>query len=132
MELRQVLTILAVDDLAHCVAFYRRVFAWEQTVDVASYAEFSLPWGQRFGLYQREGFGANTGQRPVRIAPGELAPTELYFHTDDLPAAIGALRDAGARELSALAPRPWGDEAAYFADPAGNVLVVARPLVASS
>ncbi len=36
---------------------------------------------------------------------------------------------AGARELSPLAPRDWGDEAAYFADPDGNVLAVARRCV---
>ena len=40
--------------------------------------------------------------------------------------AIERLVRAGARELSPLAVRPWGDEAAYFADPSGNVLVVAR------
>ncbi len=34
---------------------------------------------------------------------------------------------AGGRLLSARAARAWGDEAAYFADPEGNVLVVARP-----
>jgi len=32
------------------------------------------------------------------------------------------------RLLSPLAARPWGHEAAYFADPDGNVVVVARPL----
>jgi hypothetical protein len=37
------------------------------------------------------------------------------------------VKRAGAPELSALAPRPWGDDAAYFSDPSGNVLVLARP-----
>jgi len=36
----------------------------------------------------------------------------------DAPAgAAQRLRDAGARELSPSAPREWGDEAGYFADP---------------
>ena len=52
----------------------------------------------------------------------------LYLRVDDLPAAVDALEAAGARLLSAAAPRDWGDEAAYFADPDGNVLVVARPV----
>jgi hypothetical protein len=38
------------------------------------------------------------------------------------------MEQAGARELSPLRRRDWSDEAAYFADPSGNVLVVARPL----
>ena len=51
----------------------------------------------------------------------------MYFHCDDLDARIGALRAAGAAELSPCALRDWGDYAAYFADPDGNVLVIARP-----
>ena len=122
-----VLTILAVEDLPRAVTFYASGFDWRQVVGAPGYAEFELPGGMRLGLYERQGFGRNTGQVPAPTPPGELAPTELYFHADDLEAAIERLRRAGARELSALAPRDWGDEAAYFADPDGNVLVLARP-----
>jgi uncharacterized glyoxalase superfamily protein PhnB len=58
--------------------------------------------------------------------PGELAPTELYFYADALEATARRLEAAGARLLSPLARRAWGDEAAYYADLDGNVLVVAR------
>ncbi len=125
---RHVLTILAVSDLSRAVAFYREAFGWEQLVEVPVYAEFALPGGMRLGLYERQGFGRNTGQVPARIAERQLAPTELYFHVDDIQSAIDRLARAGARCLSPLAPRDWGDEAAYFADPDGNVLVVARPI----
>ena len=60
------------------------------------------------------------------LAVAELAPCELYFFTDDVDAAAARLAGAGARLLSPRALRPWGDEAAYFADPMGNVLVMAR------
>lgn len=126
-EARHVLTILAVGDLERAVSFYARAFGWRQTVAVPVYAEFALPGGMRLGLYERHGFGRNTGQVPVQVPAGELAPTELYFYVDDLETAIDRLSAAGARLLSARAPRPWGDEAAYFADPEGNVLVVAQP-----
>ncbi len=36
------------------------------------------------------------------------------------------VRAAGGREVSPLASRPWGDRAAYFADPDGHVLAVAE------
>ncbi len=124
---RHVLTILAVEDLPRAVTFYRGAFGWEHLVDVPVYAEFALPGGMRLGLYERKGFGRNTGQTPARIAAGEIVPTELYFHVEDLQAAIDRLTGAGARCLSPLAARDWGDEAAYFSDPDGNVLVVARP-----
>jgi predicted enzyme related to lactoylglutathione lyase len=56
-----------------------------------------------------------------------VGPAELYFHADDAEAVIDRVVGAGGRVLSPLAARDWGDDAAYFADPDGHVLVVARP-----
>ncbi len=125
---RHVLTILAVQDLQRSAAFYGQAFAWPVQVDTPVYVELALPDGRGLGLYQREGFGKNTGQVPTVVPAGELAGHELYFHVDDLAAMVSRLGDAGARLLSPAAVRDWGDEAAYFADPDGNVIVVARPL----
>ena len=122
------LVILAVRDLPQAVRFYRDALGCPQTVDVPVYVEFELPGGQRLGLYERRAFGLNTGQVPEETPKGALTGTELYFYPDDVLAAIFRLEWAGARKLSALAERGWGDEAAYFADPDGNVLVVARRL----
>jgi len=128
MGARLSLVILAVGDVAQAARFYREVFGWPQQVDEAVYAEFALPENQRLGLYARAAFARNTGELPAVIAPGALTATELYFTVDD-PAEVGKrLLAAGARQLSALAPRDWGDEAAYFADLDGTVLVVAHPL----
>ncbi|MGC4116015.1 MAG: VOC family protein [Myxococcales bacterium] len=128
MTARHVLTILAVGDLARARTFYREAFGWRQPVDVPVYAEFELPGGMRLGLYQREGFARNTGQAPAVTPPGAISATEIYLHVDDLPAAVARVQAAGAKLLSPMAKRDWGDEAAYFADPDGNVLVVARPV----
>jgi predicted enzyme related to lactoylglutathione lyase len=123
-----ILIILAVSDLPRAVKFYRQAFEWPQKVDEPVYAEFEMPGGQRLGLYERKGFGLTTGQLPLQVPEGGLAGTEIYFYANDVPAVISHLEAAGARKLNALAPRDWGDEAAYFADHDGNVLVVARPI----
>lgn len=122
-----VLTILAVSDLERSAAFYEAAFGWPARVREKVYVEFDLPDGRGLGLYRREGFAHNTGQAPEELPPGALAGTELYFHDTALDGAIERLYSAGARLLSERALRDWGDEAAYFADPDGNVLVVARP-----
>jgi catechol 2,3-dioxygenase-like lactoylglutathione lyase family enzyme len=132
MPARHALTILAVSDLPRSAAFYAAAFGWPRVVEAPVYVEHALPEGMRLGLYQREGFGRNTGQVPAQIAAGELAPTELYFYPDDLSEAMARLEAVGARKLGDLAARDWGDEAAYFADPDGNVLVLARPLGAGA
>jgi len=74
------------------------------------------------------GFASNTGVLPPPTAPGTLTRTELYLHCDGaaLEAALARATQLGARVLSTLAPRPWGDEAAYLCDPEGNTVVLAR------
>jgi len=124
---RHVLTILAVADLEASVAFYRDAFGWPARVEVPVYVEFALPDGRGLGLYARDGFAANVGQVPALHAPDRIGGTELYLHVDDMDEATQRLEAAGATLLSPRAPRDWGDEAAYYADPDGNVVVVARP-----
>ena len=130
MPSRHAITILAVRDLARAVAFYDAAFGWAHLVDAPVYVELDAggAGSARIGLYERNGFGRNTGRVPAAVAAGDLAPTELYLRTDDLDDAIARLRATGAAELSGRALRPWGDEAAYFADPDGNVVVVARTI----
>lgn len=125
-EARLALVILAVSNITKSLKFYREAFGWPQQVDVPVYAEFELPGGLRLGLYEREGFGRNTGQLPFSTPEGEITGTEIYFHTDDLPALVARLEAAGARSLGPLTLRDWGEEAIYFVDPDGNVLVAAR------
>jgi predicted enzyme related to lactoylglutathione lyase len=116
-EIRHVLTILAVADLAVATRFYRDAFGWPQLVEAPVYAEFGLPGGMRLGVYERHAFARNVGQLPSRVARGEIAATEIYLHTTVIEDAIRRIRAAGGRELSALGARAWGDDAAYFADP---------------
>lgn len=123
--MRHVLTIFAVENVEPTAAFWEQALAARRSVDVPVYVELTLQCGMRLGLYQRDGFGQNTGEVPAAVPTGALRPTEIYFHTTDLDAAIARLEAAGGRLLSARAVRPWGDEAAYFAGPEGNVMVVA-------
>ena len=78
-------------------------------------------------------FARNAGLLPAVVGEGEISGTEIYLRCDDLGESMSALTAAGARLLSDRAPRDWGDEAAYFADPDpdGNVIVVSVPLVAT-
>jgi len=129
---RHVLTILAVRDLARSTAFYRAAFGWPARVETPVYVELELPDGRGLGLYVREGYARNTGEMPVAVPEGAITGTELYFHVDDVADAVQRLVAAGARQLSPVGPRDWGDVAAYLADLDGNVIVVARPVAPPS
>lgn len=107
-------------------SFYKEVLGWKQVVDVPVYVELQHNDGMRLGLYVDHHFALNVGVMPV--ASSGLTRTEIYLHCDDLADVIERARRAGARSLSPRGPRAWGDEAAYFADPEGNIVVFARPL----
>ncbi len=132
MHARHILTILAVQDVPRARGLYDAAFGWPTDVDLPVYVEYVLPGDQRIGLYAREGFARNTGVVPAAMPPGAIAPAELYLRVDDLPEAARRLTDAGARLLSAAAPRDWGDSVAYFSDLDGNVLAVAQPSTAGA
>jgi predicted enzyme related to lactoylglutathione lyase len=125
-EPRLALVILAVEDRTRALTFYREAFGWSLEVNAPTYAELALPGGLRLGLYDRRGFGKNFGHEPR--STGGVSCTELYVQVDDLDRADARLMQAGARLLDRCRPRDWGDEVAYYADPDGNVIALARPL----
>lgn len=124
---RHILTILAVANLERSRAFYDAAFGWPVAVDAPAYVEYALPGGMGLGLYDRRGFARNTGIAPATIPAGAVTGTEIYLRVEDVSDAAARLQHAGGRLLSPASRRDWGDEAAYVADPDGNVLVVSRP-----
>lgn len=125
---RHILTILAVSDLQRARGFYEHTFGWPVVVDVPVFVQFELPGGMALGVYSREAFAANTEILPTGVPDLAITGTEIYLHVDDPAASLKRALDSGGRLLSKLAPRAWGDEAAYLADPEGNVIVLGRPL----
>jgi catechol 2,3-dioxygenase-like lactoylglutathione lyase family enzyme len=123
--------VLAVSDVARSALFYERAFGWRRKVDLLPlYVQFENgPGDAALALYERARFGEMAGALPAAAPPlPAVAAAELYILVDDaesLTRVIDALGAAGARALSPRALRPWGDEAAYFADPDGNVVAVA-------
>jgi catechol 2,3-dioxygenase-like lactoylglutathione lyase family enzyme len=121
------IVIFAVEDLSRAVAFYEAAFACREAVSTPNYVELDIGGQVRLGLYAHVGFGRNIGHTTLPLAAGSVSRTELYFRVGSLPAAIARLEAAGARLLSSVQARPWGETAAYYADPDGNVLAVAAP-----
>jgi catechol 2,3-dioxygenase-like lactoylglutathione lyase family enzyme len=126
------IVILAVRELATARRFYVETFGWEPAVDVPVYCELSVGDGVRIGLYQREAFARNVGTLPAEIAPGAIAPAELYLYSPTPDVLLRRAVGAGGRSIDGLRARGWGDEVAYLADPDGNVIAIAREKAAVS
>ena len=95
-------------------------------IDYKNYVELLRPEGGCLGLFERGAFGRTAGAQPSSGEPGRETSTELYVRVQDVEPVLDRLERLGARRLSPLAAREWGEEAAYYADPDGNVVAVAR------
>ncbi len=124
-------TILAVADFSRSISFYSKAFDWTIRTQGKHYAEFELPGGLGLALCTKEGFAKFAGAKPEMPKEG-VSPVQVYLRTDDLPRSIARLHAAGAKPLSKAQDRDWGEEAAYFADLDGHVLVISRPSVKSN
>lgn len=121
--------VLAVSDVDRAYRFYRDAFGWTSHLEwPGSYVELELPNDDWLGLYRRDGYESTAGGTLAPPPNGHVTGTELYVMVDDLARAIEQVKAAGGRPLSRRAPREWGHEAAYFADPDGNVVALARRL----
>lgn len=58
----------------------------------------------------------------IRERVGAKAPHALYVEEPELDAYYATVRDAGARIVDPLAPRPWGQREFTVEDAAGNWL----------
>jgi predicted enzyme related to lactoylglutathione lyase len=122
-------TIYAVSDLRRSLDFYERAFGWPRNdrIDYANYVELVAPDGGSLGLYERDGFAGTVGAAPSDVPADRVAPSYVYVRVDDVEGAAARVEAAGGRPLSPLEHRSWGERAAWFADPDGNVVAVAGP-----
>ena len=88
--------------------------------------EFAVGDGVVLGLMPEAGIRSLLGPSlPDPAAAQGIPRAEIYLVVDDAAAYHARALAAGARELSALARRSWGDSAAYSLDPDGHVVAFA-------
>ncbi len=116
--------ILFVDDQAASRAFFEEVLGVAPSLDVPGMTEIALPGGAILGLMPASGASRLLGRA---IGSGEPRG-ERYLVVDDPLAHHARAIARGAKEISALAARDWGHEAAYSITPDGHVLAFAREL----
>ncbi len=121
--------ILYVADQAAATAFWTGVLGQSPSLDVPGMTEFTLTRGTVLGLMPEAGIRALLGPALPDPASGRGVPRcELYLVVDDPAGHHARALTAGARELSPLGQRNWGDHAAYSLDLDGHVIAFAsRP-----
>jgi uncharacterized protein len=120
--------ILYVRDQAASRVFYERVLGCPPSLDVPGMTEFTLQPSTVLGLMPARGIARLLGLDESELSPSGVRG-EIYLVVPSPEAYHQRALAAGARELSGLAPRDWGDRVAYSLDPNGYVLAFACPIV---
>jgi uncharacterized protein len=110
--------ILYVADLERSTAFYPKVLGFEPQLHDPGMTEFGLPGGGVLGLMPEKGNRSLLGEAlPDPATANGIARAEIYLILSESGIYHSRALAAGARELSPLLPRTWGQLAAYSLDP---------------
>jgi uncharacterized protein len=125
--IEQLEVILYVADQARSAAFYADALGAAPVLDVPGMTSFAVVDGVRLGLMPADDAAALLGPTVPSPASGAGIPrAELYLVVDDAAALLERFLAAGARPLSPVLARPWGDRAGYVADLDGHVVAIAE------
>lgn len=119
--------ILYVAEQATATTFWTAVLDQAPSLNVPGMTEFTLGPATVLGLMPEAGIRALLG--PVLPDPASasgIPRCEVYLVVEDPGGHHARALAAGARELSPLTQRGWGDAAAYSLDADGHVLAFAE------
>ncbi|MDP2808200.1 MAG: VOC family protein [bacterium] len=121
------LFILYVADQARSKDFYQTVLAITPSLDVPSMTEFDLSDNCKLGLMPEKGIAKILGSTVPDPASGNGIPRcELYLTVDDPQKYCDRALACGARLVSSLSLRNWGDHAVYLSDFDGHIIAFAK------
>jgi len=119
--------ILYVTDQEASRKFYESVLAQAPKLHVPGMTEFVIGESVIVGLMPECGILRLLSLSILQIPDLNQVRGELYLVVDHPEAYHERALLAGARVLSPMSPRDWGDSVAYSLDPNGYVLAFAQP-----
>ena len=120
-------TILYVEDQQLSTAFYEKLFRKQADLNVPGMTEFHFAGNFILGLMPNNGIAKILVDKTPHPKTGVGIPRcELYFYVDNLASEYENALSVGARLVSPVEQRNWGDRACYFADQDGHIIAFAE------
>ena len=121
--------IFYVRDQEVSTKFYTHTLGYEPILHVPGMTEYELSPNSYLGLMPASGIKNLLGNTLPDPTVGDGIPrSELYLKVDNPEGYHSRALEAGAKELSPMQPRDWGDLAAYSLDLDGHVLAFAKTI----
>ena len=122
-------TILYVANQQASTDFYEKLFRQKADLNVPGMTEFRLSDTCKLGLMPNDGIAKILKDKTPHPQTGQGIPRcELYFYVADVATEYANALALGAKEISGIENRDWGDKVCYFADLDGHVIAFAERL----
>jgi len=116
-------TILFVENQKVSTDFYSNLFGITPDLEVEGMTEFKILDNFKIGLMPNKNISKIL---PEIILSSEITKCELYIYVSDIQQQYEKAIKVGAKLLSPIRKRNWGDLACYFSDPDNNVIAFAQ------
>lgn len=128
-DIHSIHTILYVSDQRASTHFYTQLLDKSPDLDVPGMTEFRLSPHFTLGLMPEVGIAKILSDKTLHPSQGNGIPRcELYFYVTDIGLSSDRAIHCGAKPISPIQDRDWGDKVCYFADPDGHIIAFATPL----
>lgn len=119
--------ILFVNDQDSSTLFYQNIFRKKADLHVAGMTEFNLSDNCKVGLMPNKGIAKVLADKTPHPDSGNGIPRcELYLYVDNIQLEFENATKSGAKLISPIVDRDWGDRACYFSDPDGHIIAFAE------
>lgn len=126
MKINTVEIILYVSNQELSRNFYEALLHQAPSLHVPGMTEFTISENLKLGLMPNAGIAKILGDRTPHPETGTGIPRcELYLHVEELQKEFKNAIRAGAKVVSEIAERNWGDRVGYLADLDGHVVALA-------
>lgn len=126
MEIKHCEFILYVSNQEQSKLFYQILFNQEPTLDVTGMTEFTLNSFTKIGLMPNDGIAKIISPTLPHPEIGNGIPRcELYLTISNLQDNFERILKAGAKLISPISLRDWGDYVGYISDFDGHVIALA-------
>lgn len=121
--------ILYANDQEASTDFYSKLFRQIPDLNVPGMTEFKLAENCKLGLMPNKGIAKIlSGKTPHPEQGNGIPRCELYLYVDNITLEADNAIKIGAKLISPVEDRDWGDKVCYFADPDGHIIAFAEKL----
>ncbi|MCC6865326.1 MAG: lactoylglutathione lyase [Ignavibacteria bacterium] len=130
MHIHRIETILYVNDQQASAEFYSKLFRQNPDLNVPGMTEFKLADNFKLGLMPNKGIAKILTDKTPHPDQGNGIPRcELYFYVQNIDLEFENAVKIGAKLISEIENRDWGDKVCYFSDIDGHIIAFAEKII---